>query len=467
MNPRSGGPGSGSPVVRPDRRTPDHRTPDYRIPAYPIPLVILVAALLPPVLQQGRPQPTVSFHHLHFRSDDPADSMAEVIRTAGGATAIVPGLGAGVRLDDVYVLFDRSSEPDAGTPVPPAAAVASAVRWLESRRIEVLAAGRGERLLAAVTSDALDHVAFAADDVTAIEQLLRSAGIEPTARRGESVFYPGDGVLIELTADTRRPDRFWCPMHPHIRSPGPQTCAICSMALVPIAPPRAGQYRLEVTQVPARRGAGTKALKLRIRDPDSHENVQMFAEVHERLLHLFIIGRDLRYFAHEHPRRTSDGFELPVDLAPGAYMLIADFLPGGGYPQMVHRAIVTPGFRASPFGTVALQEDVAEKAADGMRVQMTVEPARGRPAAILRFRLMDEAGAAVTDLEQYLRSAGHLLVVSPDLTHSIHAHPEALGSGPELAFDVEFPEPGIYKLWVQMQRRGKVSAVPFVVRIGS
>ena len=148
-------------------------------------------------------------------------------------------------------------------------------------------------------------------------------------------------------------------------------------------------------------------------------------------------------------------------------MLIADFLPGGGYPQMVHRAIVTPGFRASPFGTVALQEDVAEKAANGMRVQMTVEPARGRPAAILRFRLMDEAGSAVTDLEQYLGSAGHLLVVSPDLTHSIHAHPEALGSGPELAFDVEFPEAGIYKLWVQMQRRGKVSAVPFVVRIGS
>ena len=37
----------------------------------------------------------------------------------------------------------------------------------------------------------------------------------------------------------------------------------------------------------------------------------------------------------------------------------------------------------------------------------------------------------------------------------------------ELTFDVEFPEAGIYKLWVQVQRRGKVTAVPFVVRIGS
>ena len=100
-----------------------------------------------------------------------------------------------------------------------------------------------------------------------------------------------------------------------------------------------------------------------------------------------------------------------------------------------------------------------------MRVQMKVESARGRPAAVLRFRLTDEAATPITDLEPYLGSAGHLLVVSPDLTHSIHAHPDRLGSGPELAFAVEFPEAGIYKLWVQMQRRGKVSAVPFVLRI--
>jgi heavy metal-binding protein len=430
-------------------------------------MVALLAALLPPVPQQGPPQPTVRFHHLHYRSSDPAGSMAKVIRAAGGTTAIVSGLGPGVRLDDVYVLFDRPGATDAGTPVPPAAALASAQQWFEARKIAVRGAGRGERLLTAADPEVLDHVAFAADDVTAVELVLRAAGIEPSERRGESVFYRADGVLIELTADTERPDRFWCPMHPHVRSPAPQTCPICSMPLVPIAPPRTGQYRLEVTQVPARWGAGTSALKLRIRDPDSHENVQMFAEAHERLLHLFIIGRDLRYFAHEHPRRTGDGFALDVDLSPGAYMLIADFLPGGGYPQMVHRAIVTPGFRASPFSTSTLQEDVAEKAVDGVRVRIEVEPARARPAATLRFRLTDEAGAGVTDLEPYLGAAGHLLVVSPDLTQSIHAHPDAQGSGPELAFDVEFPEAGIYKLWVQVQRRGEVSAVPFVVRIGS
>lgn len=445
---------------------PGSGRPVYRTQVYRIPTVALLAALLPAIPQPGRGQPSVRFHHLHFQSDDPGSSMSETVRAVGGTRAIAPGLGTGVRLDDVYVLFDRSGEPDARPLVPPRIAVPSAVRWLEAHGINVRP-GVEERLLAASLSDELDHVAFAAENVKAIEQILRVAGIEPTRRTGESVFYRAGQLLIELTTDTERPDRFWCPMHPHVRSPGPQACPICSMALVPMTPPRAGQYRVAVTQVPARHGGGIQALKLRIRDPDSRDDVQMFAETHERLLHLFIIGRDLRYFAHEHPQRTADGFELSVDLSPGAYMLIADFLPGGGYPQMVHRAFVTPGYRASPFDSVALHEDVGEKVADGMRVQMKMEPARGRPAAIVRFRLTDVAGAPVTDLEPYLGSVGHLLVVSPDLTHSIHGHPDALESGPELAFDIEFPEAGIYKLWVQIQRRGKVSAVPFVVRIGS
>ena len=294
------------------------------------------------------------------------------------------------------------------------------------------------------------HLHVRTDTPAPIAETIRAAG-------GSRAIAQGLGAEL--------PDRFWCPMHPHVRSPAPATCPICSMSLVPIAPPRAGEYRLDVTQVPSRRG-GIRALKLRIRDPDTGGDVAMFAEAHERLLHLFIVGRDLEYFAHEHPRRTGDGFELPVDLPPGAYMVIADFLPGGGNPQMVHRAIVTPGFRASPFASITLQEDAREKTAGAVRVALAVDALSWRPAAVLRFRLTDTDGVPITDLEPYLGSAGHLLVVSPDLTHSIHAHPDAVGSGPELAFDVEFPEPGIYKLWVQIQRRGTVSAVPFVVRIG-
>src|SRR4029450_4277911 len=139
--PGSGSPGSGSSIV--PRSAP--RIPDYRLP-----MVLLLTALLPAVPQQGRPQPTVRFHHLHFRSSDPAGSMADVIRAGGGTTRFVPGLGPGVQLDDVYALFDRSAGIDPGTPVPAGAALASARQWFEARKIGVRAGGTVERLLAAV-----------------------------------------------------------------------------------------------------------------------------------------------------------------------------------------------------------------------------------------------------------------------------------------------------------------------------
>jgi hypothetical protein len=39
-----------------------------------------------------------------------------------------------------------------------------------------------------------------------------------------------------------------------------------------------------------------------VRDPRWRKPVRDFALVHERVFHLFVVGRDLEYFAHVHPR---------------------------------------------------------------------------------------------------------------------------------------------------------------------
>jgi hypothetical protein len=71
-------------------------------------------------------------------------------------------------------------------------------------------------------------------------------------------------------------------------------------------------------------------------------------------------------------------------------------------------------------------------------------------------------------MEPYLGASGHLLIVSSDLTKAIHAHPEATsGSGPDVAYRALFPVAGMYKLWIQVQRRGRVSTAPFVIRVES
>ena len=92
-------------------------------------------------------------------------------------------------------------------------------------------------------------------------------------------------------------------MHPGVRSPGTGKCPICGMALVPIPPPRLGEYKIDVTLVP-RAGGGASGLQIAVRDPETGDPVTQFIDVHERPFHLFIVSRDLTQFAHVHPERT-------------------------------------------------------------------------------------------------------------------------------------------------------------------
>ncbi len=59
-----------------------------------------------------------------------------------------------------------------------------------------------------------------------------------------------------------------------------------------------------------------------------------------------------------------------------------------------------------------------------------------------------------------------MLVVSSDLTAAVHGHPEGISSaGPIVTFGPVFPAPGMYKMWVQFQRRGQVVTASFVVTV--
>ena len=257
-------------------------------------------------------------------------------------------------------------------------------------------------------------------------------------------------------------------MHPDVRAPGAATCPICAMPLVPIPPPRIGEYKLDVTLLP-RAGGGAAGLTLTVRDPDTADPVNSFIEVHERRLHLFLISRDLSQFAHVHPEERSDGsFELRHDLAAGEYMLIADFLPTAGTAQLVQRAVVTPGYAGPIFAPApALTASPAEQVAGGMRIRLEPEPLRPRRESLLRFVISDvDSGLPVTNLEPYLGAAGHMLIVSSDLSAAVHGHPEGIRSpGPVVTFSPTFPAPGMYKLWVQFQRRGQVVTASFVVTV--
>ena len=405
----------------------------------------------------------VRFHHIHYRVGDPAAAMSGAAAKLESVRVIVPGLGVGIRTGAEYLLFDRLEESD-----PPellqmtvSDAYDAAVAWLRRHGISALpATTRDLRVSSALPVARHHHIAFAADDLPSVVRPLELAGARILRSTADAVLFDvGHGLLVEIVRDDDRPETFWCPMHPDVRSADEGKCPACGMTLVAIPPPRIGEYRLDVTQVRDRRRARVPGLQLAVREPDTNALVTRFAVVHERVFHLFVVSRDLEYFAHVHPEQVDGGsFVLRHPLPPGEHMLIADFLPLGGTPQMVQKAIIVPGTRR-PAATSETSQD------PDVRLE-TQNLAAGKYARFTFTVTHAATGAPVTDLQPYLGAPAHMLLVSHDLTHAIHGHPEEPSTaGPTVSFHPLIPAEGNYKLWIQVQRAGQVITRSFDIAV--
>lgn len=416
------------------------------------------------------------FHHFHYRVDDPWEAMRRAADTFQAPRVLLRGLGVGVRVGDEYVLFDRSdaTEPSDPRDHRPETVYTSAAEWLRAHGFPAPGGGGNSRraqIADAFRGLSLDHVAFVAPDLPGAVGALRERSARPMRQTEASAFFRvRDGITIEIVRDTDAPDAYWCPMHPDVRSSATGKCPLCGMAFVPMPAARLGEYRMDVVATPGARRSGLAKLRMTLRDPETGKPVSGFATIHDRLLHLFIVDRTLEYFAHVHPEPAGEGvFEIDHRLPPGAYVLIADFLPLTGPSQTVQRAIVTPGYRGPLFPPPPhLRSEMGtDKIVDGLRVRLEATRLTAGREAVVRFTLADAAtGAPVSDLEPFLGAAGHMLVVNADLTEAHHAHPEAPAArGPSVFFQPRMPAAGLYKVWVQFQRKGQVITVPFVVTV--
>jgi hypothetical protein len=264
-----------------------------------------------------------------------------------------------------------------------------------------------------------------------------------------------------------------CPMHPAVRGRQGDTCPICRMALVPAGPADSRPFGLDVAITPAAiRPQQPAHVRFLVRDPETRKPVHDFAVVHERVFHLFVVSRDLDYFAHVHPAlRRSGALEVDVTVPrAGAYQLIADFVPLDGAPQLVQTSFATAGYASRVSEVPELAGDRADKILDRVRVSLTMPDAVAGREQLITFDLADAAtGAPIADLEPFLGATGHLLLVSNDLEAVAHSHPVAGlssgQSGPTVVFQHLFPRAGMYRMWAQFQRHGKVLTASFTVPV--
>ncbi len=263
--------------------------------------------------------------------------------------------------------------------------------------------------------------------------------------------------------------QYRCPMHKDYRQNTPGKCPICNMTLVPdLTESREYPVLLSLTPKVPKPNENTE-LKFRVQDPESHEQVKDFTEMHEKLYHLFVVSQDTEFFNHVHPNKQPDGsFILNQKFPhPGMYRILSDFYPAAGTPQLVASTVMVPG-PGFKIETPQLQADVSPKDDINLHVELVMDPPQ--PIAgfktIMFFRLTPDK-----DIEQYIGAWGHMLTGSWDLIDMIHSHPAFEPRDPEegkyreLQFNQIFPRAGIYKVWVQFQRAGKVNTVVFNVPV--
>jgi hypothetical protein len=206
--------------------------------------------------------------------------------------------------------------------------------------------------------------------------------------------------------------------------------------------------------------AGRQQLGFRVLD-DAGRNLVDYDVEHEKQLHLIVVRRDLTGFQHVHPRLDATGhWQVPLDLTPGSWRVLADFTPAGGTGLTLGADLAVPGQVEAPAAalpTTSAQVDDYEVRLDGSLVP-------GEPTTLTLEVSRD--GEPVTDLQPYLGAYGHLVALREGDLAYVHVHPEDGPAGPTIAFGAEAPSPGRYHLFLDFQHDGVVRTASFVVDAG-
>jgi hypothetical protein len=232
---------------------------------------------------------------------------------------------------------------------------------------------------------------------------------------------------------------------------------------------------------------------------------------HGHLMHLFLLRvPELGAMWHLHPDPIA-GVAFAVDLPDvpaGSYRVFADVVDPRGYPWTLVGAIDLPQITGKPLSgddsawsggplVASAAVSINSPIPDGGRIVWE------RPAGELRdgvplefkFAVQDKDGRPAQDMEPYMGMAGHAEFVRSDLSVFAHVHPAGSvsmaalelaqegtlndptsaqqrmsmpmsmpGSGPlppEVRFPYGFPQPGDYRIFVQVKRAGRVETGVF------
>ncbi|WP_433534150.1 copper resistance CopC family protein [Micromonospora sp. CA-249363] len=226
----------------------------------------------------------------------------------------------------------------------------------------------------------------------------------------------------------------------------------------------AGGYTLQ--PVERSQPSGVRAdYRFRIVGTD-RQPVTRFAVVHDKPLHMIVVGRDLGGYQHLHPSMAADGtWSVPLTLArPGGYRVYADFSVDAPDGRQIPLVLGVDHHVPGVYAPAALPAAQAQATAGAFTVSMTGTPTAGVTAPV-RFQITRTDAAGPVRPQPYLGAYGHLVVVREGDLGYVHVHPERDLVDDAVAFWLTVPSAGRYRAFFDFQVDGKVQTAEYTVNL--
>jgi hypothetical protein len=204
-------------------------------------------------------------------------------------------------------------------------------------------------------------------------------------------------------------------------------------------------------------------LAFTVTGPDGRP-VPAYAVTSSRPVQVVVIRSDGTGYQHLQPRFGGDAvWRAPLaPTVPGVYRAITDVTPAGGPRLTLSTDLFVPG----PV-TPASGRPSRVWQAGGYQVRLDGDLVPGTPSQV--FATVTKDGVAVTDLQPQLGAFGQLVALrTPDLTmldvRSDATEPAPTArSGPGVAFVVDIPTAGTYRLFFDFRHADAVHTAEFTV----
>ncbi|MEV0807637.1 copper resistance protein CopC [Micromonospora sp. NPDC050200] len=189
-----------------------------------------------------------------------------------------------------------------------------------------------------------------------------------------------------------------------------------------------------------------------------------FTVVHDKPLHLVVVGRDLTSYQHLHPTMAPDGtWSVPLKLTrAGGYRIYADFSLAGTDSSPLPLVLGVDHDVPGAHTPAALPPAQPQAVVGPFTVSMDGTPTVG-VATPMVFRV-NRTGAPA-QLQRYLGAYGHLVVVREGDLGYVHVHPEQELVDGAVKVWLTAPSAGRYRAFFDFQVDGKVHTAQYTINV--